>query len=34
MVASPVVTRAMQAKNGHVFVRFAFGETRSGPTWI
>ncbi len=26
MVASPVVTRAMLAKNGHVFVRFAFGD--------
>ncbi len=26
MIASPLVTRAMQAKNGHVFVRFAFGE--------
>ena len=27
MVASPVVTRAMLAKNGHVFVRFAFGDS-------
>ena len=26
MVASPLVTRAMQSKNGHVFVRSAFGE--------
>jgi non-heme chloroperoxidase len=26
LVASPVVTRAMQSKNGHVFVRSAFGE--------
>lgn len=26
MVASPVVTRAMQSKNGHVFVRSAFGD--------
>ncbi len=26
MVASPVVSRAMQAKGGHVFVRFAFGD--------
>ena len=26
MVASPLVTRAMQSKNGHVFVRTAFGE--------
>jgi pimeloyl-ACP methyl ester carboxylesterase len=26
MVASPFVTRAMLAKNGHVFVRFAFGD--------
>jgi non-heme chloroperoxidase len=26
MIASPLVTRAMQAKNGHVFVRYAFGE--------
>ena len=26
MVASPVVTRAMQSKNGHLFVRSAFGE--------
>ncbi len=26
MMASPLVTRAMQAKNGHVFVRQAFGE--------
>jgi non-heme chloroperoxidase len=26
LVASPLVTRAMQSKNGHVFVRRAFGE--------
>jgi pimeloyl-ACP methyl ester carboxylesterase len=26
LVASPFVTRAMQSKNGHVFVRGAFGE--------
>ena len=26
LVASPFVTRAMQSKNGHVFVRAAFGE--------
>ena len=26
MVASPVVSRAMQSKNGHLFVRSAFGE--------
>jgi pimeloyl-ACP methyl ester carboxylesterase len=26
MVASPVVTRVVQSKNGHVFVRSAFGE--------
>jgi pimeloyl-ACP methyl ester carboxylesterase len=26
MVASPLLTRAMQSKNGHVFVRSAFGE--------
>ncbi len=26
MVASPVVSRAMQSKNGHLFVRAAFGE--------
>jgi len=26
VVASPLVTRAMQSKNGHVFVRSAFGE--------
>ncbi len=26
LVASPVVTRAMQSKNGHVLVRSAFGE--------
>jgi pimeloyl-ACP methyl ester carboxylesterase len=26
LVASPLVTRAMQCKNGHVFVRRAFGE--------
>ncbi len=26
MVGSPLVTRAMQSKNGHVFVRSAFGE--------
>jgi len=26
LVASPIVTRAMQSKNGHVFVRGAFGE--------
>ena len=27
VVASPLVTRAMLAKNGHVFVRFAFGDS-------
>ena len=27
LVASPIVTRAMQTKNGHVFVRGAFGES-------
>ena len=27
MVASPVVTRAMRAKNGHFFVRYAFGDS-------
>ncbi len=27
MVASPVVTRAMRAKNGHLFVRYAFGDS-------
>ena len=27
MVASPFVTRAMLAKNGHVFVRFALGDS-------
>ena len=27
MVSSPVVTRAMRAKGGHVFVRFAFGDS-------
>ena len=26
LVASPLVTRAMQSKNGHVFVRGVFGE--------
>jgi non-heme chloroperoxidase len=26
MAASPIVTRAMQSRNGHVFVRSAFGE--------
>jgi pimeloyl-ACP methyl ester carboxylesterase len=26
MVASPILTRAMQSRNGHVFVRSAFGD--------
>ncbi len=27
MIASPMVTRAMRAKNGHLFVRYAFGDS-------
>ena len=27
MIASPIVTRAMRAKNGHLFVRYAFGDS-------
>jgi non-heme chloroperoxidase len=27
LVASPAVTRAMRAKNGHLFVRYAFGDS-------
>ena len=27
MIASPLVTRAMRAKNGHLFVRYAFGDS-------
>jgi non-heme chloroperoxidase len=27
MIASPVVTRALQSRNGHVFVRSAFGDS-------
>jgi non-heme chloroperoxidase len=27
MIASPIVTRAMRTKNGHLFVRYAFGDS-------